>query len=90
MEKILVKKLTEEELESLNIDNWGTWTCEVSRFNWEYADKESCYLFEGEVTVETDEETVSFGAGDFVVFPKGLKCIWTVKKAVKKVYKFGD
>jgi len=90
MAKIIVKKISEEELKSLNIDNWGEWTCKVSRFNWEYSDKESCYLFEGEVTVETDEETVEFGAGDFIVFPKGLKCVWDIKKPVRKVYKFGD
>ncbi|MEI8389305.1 MAG: cupin domain-containing protein [bacterium] len=90
MSKILVKKLTEEELKSLNFDNWGIWTCEVSKFNWEYSDKESCYLYDGQVTVETDEETVSFGAGDFVVFPKGLKCVWNVKQPVRKSYKFGE
>jgi uncharacterized protein len=90
MTKIIVKKLSNEELKSLNLDSWGTWTCDVSRFDWKYSDKESCYIFEGEVTVETDEETVSFGAGDFVVFPKGLKCFWNVKKPVRKAYKFGE
>jgi uncharacterized protein len=39
MAKITVKKLSEEELKSLNLDSWGIWTCEVSRFNWEYTDK---------------------------------------------------
>jgi len=90
MANIIIKKLNDNELKSLNIDNWGKWSCEVSRFNWEYSEKESCYLFEGEVVVETDEETVKFGAGDFVVFPKGLKCVWDIKKSVRKVYKFGE
>lgn len=44
--------------------------------------KESCYFYEGEVVVETEEETVSFGAGNFVIFPKGLKCVWDIKKPV--------
>ena len=88
MLKIEVKKPGQKELNALGIDNWGTWGCEVSRFDWEYDDKETCYLFEGEVTVETEWETVNIGAGDLVVFPSGLKCTWDVKKPVRKVYKF--
>lgn len=89
MSTITVKKPTEDELNSLGIDNWGTWTCEVSKFDWEYANRETCYFYEGEVIVETDGEKVEMGAGDLVVFPKGLKCVWDVKKPVRKVYSFG-
>lgn len=39
MSIITVKKPIEEELNSLGIDNWETWTCEVSRFDWEYEDR---------------------------------------------------
>jgi len=35
------------------------------------------------------EVSVSFGPGDLVVFPVGLKCIWNVKGTVKKHYNFG-
>ena len=89
MSKIIVKQPTKEELESLGIDEWGTWTCEVLRFDWEYTDRETCYLFEGEVIVEADNEKVEIKAKDLVVFPKGLKCVWDVKKPIKKVYNFG-
>ena len=31
---------------------------------------------------------VKFGKGDFVQFPKGLKCRWQVTKSIKKHYQF--
>jgi uncharacterized cupin superfamily protein len=70
---------------------WPIWTCAASEFDWEYDEKETCLILEGEVTV-TDtagKESVTFGAGDLVVFPVGLKCVWKVNKAVRKHYNFG-
>ena len=87
--QISVKKPTQEELDTLGIKNWGSWECDASTFDWEYSDKETCYLYEGKVTVKTSEGEVSFGAGDLVVFPKGLKCTWKVAEPVRKAYKFG-
>ncbi len=89
MTTIQVKKPTKEELKTLGIDNWSPWDCEVSSFDWEYADKETCYIFEGKVLVETADGEVEVGKGDLVTFPKGLKCVWKVSKPVRKVYKFG-
>lgn len=70
---------------------WPEWSCGVSEFDWDYTQSETCLLLEGEVTV-TDrpagEDSVTFGAGDFVVFPVGLKCIWKVTQAVRKHYDF--
>lgn len=87
--KIEIRKPVDDELENSDILNWPVWQCEESVFDWTYNDKETCYLLEGEVSVKTDSETVSFAAGDIVVFPAGLSCVWEVKKAVKKHYKFG-
>lgn len=87
--KIEITQPSQEELEVLGIDSWGRWNKEVSRFNWEYSDKETCYIFEGDVTIETEWETVTFTAGDLVVFPAGLECVWDIKTPVKKAYKFG-
>ncbi len=39
--------------------------------------------------VKTDTETVHFCAGDIVVFPAALSCVWEVKKALRKHYQFG-
>ena len=88
MNKITVKNPSEEELISLQINNWASWHCEISRFNWEYSEEEVCYFLEGEVIVETETESVKIQSGNLVIFPKGLKCIWNVKIPVKKVYKF--
>ena len=87
--KIEVRKPLENELIDSDIVSWPIWECEVSTFDWTYSDKETCYLLEGEVTVKTDTETVHFCAGDIVVFPSGLSCVWEVKKAVRKHYQFG-
>jgi len=85
--KIEVRKPTEEEKKEM--ESCGIWEKEVSEFPWEYEDKETCLLIDGEVEVETDKGSVKFGAGDYVIFPKGLKCTWKIKKPVKKYYKFG-
>lgn len=87
--EIIVKKPTQEELDSLGIKSWATWECEKSTFDWMYSDKETAYLYEGKVNVKTSEGEISFQAGDLVVFPKGLSCTWTVEEPVRKVYKFG-
>jgi len=46
-------------------------------------------LIEGEVTVEYEGGSASFEAGDYVIFPKGMSCVWKVAKPVKKHYIFG-
>lgn len=87
--KIKFIQLSESKINEKGITNWPIWSCGVSEFDWEYTEQESCLLLEGEVEVTTDTETVKFGAGDFVVFPEGLKCRWKVTQPVKKHYKFG-
>ena len=89
MDTISITKKTDSELDTLGVRSWPIWTCEVSEFPWEYAEKETCLLLEGDVEVNTEEETVRFGTGDFVVFPKGLKCTWRVMEPVRKHYNFG-
>jgi uncharacterized cupin superfamily protein len=87
--EIKVQKLKEEELRKMGVFGWPVWTKEVSRFDWSYDSIEECYFLEGNVTVETkDGQSVSFGKGDFVTFPKGLSCTWIVKKPVRKHYNF--
>jgi len=87
--KIEISKVSENEISKKGVFSWPIWSCEISEFDWEYDDKESCYLLEGEVEVSTSLETVKFGFGDFVVFPRGLKCRWKVLKPVRKHYTFG-
>ena len=85
---IKINKLSNEEISDLGILGWPIWSCDISEFDWEYSDEESCLLLEGEVEVKSEFETVRFSAGDFVVFPKGLKCHWKVTRPVRKHYTF--
>ena len=86
--KIEIEKLPAEKVTELGIKAWPIWTCGISEFDWEYDAEESCLLLEGEVEVSGDFETVKFGVGDYVVFPRGLKCRWKVIKPVRKHYSF--
>lgn len=86
--KIEIKRLSDKEKKSLKIDSWPIWEKEVSRFDWFYDLTEYCQILEGEVIVETEDGNVKIKAGDFVTFPKGLKCVWDIKKDIRKHYQF--
>ena len=94
--KMKKKVPKQEELDNIKVESWGTWSKEKSEFDWSYGDTETCYVLEGEVEV-TDSETgekIAFKKGDLVQFEKGLKCVWNVKKPIRKYfsfdYKFGE
>jgi len=90
MGDVKIDKPSKETLEKMGVFSWPIWEKETSRFDWYYDNKETCYLLEGEVTVtKKDGASVTFGAGDLVIFPKGLSCVWDIKKPVKKHYNFG-
>ena len=86
--KIEISAISKNEISKKGVFSWPIWSCEISEFDWEYDQQESCLLLEGEVEVSTSLETVKFSAGDFVVFPKGLKCKWKVIMPVRKHYSF--
>lgn len=87
---ITVEKPSVDTLLELEVDTWPVWEKEASEFPWEYDQKETCYILEGDVTVTPEKgDPVSFGRGDMVVFDKGLKCRWKINKAVRKHYRFG-
>jgi uncharacterized cupin superfamily protein len=85
---IEVRKPTPQEAAKMKA--WPTWEKEPSEFPWHYSEKETCLILEGQVTVETSEQTVTFGPGDCVIFPEGLDCTWKVHKTVRKHYNFGE
>ena len=88
---IKIKKLDDNEISNRKIKSWPIWEKEVSEFDWHYDSTEECLLLEGKVVVETENgEKVEFGKGDFVTFPKGLSCKWSVKEPVRKHYNFTD
>ncbi len=83
-----IVKPTEEQKQLAQ--SWPTWSKEASAFPWEYDQQETCLIVEGDVTVINEEgEKFDFGAGDWVVFPQGMKCTWKIKKGVRKHYRFG-
>ena len=87
--EVKVERLSQEELKKRQVPSWPIWEKEVSRFNWEYDSIEECFFLAGKVILETEDgKTVNFGKGDFVTFPKGLSCVWDIKEAVKKHYRF--
>ena len=86
---VSIQKPTDDEIAKCK--SWPIWTCEPSRFDWDYTQTETCLILEGSVDVSDRPdggESVSFGPGDMVRFPVGLKCVWNVKEAVKKHYNF--
>ncbi|MEY1638223.1 cupin domain-containing protein [Tenuifilum osseticum] len=88
MSKVIIEKLTDEQINKMGIKNWPIWTKEISTFDWYYDTDEECLILDGEVDVKTDEGTYTVRTGDFVTFKKGLKCVWTVKKPIRKHYNF--
>ena len=86
--KIKVEKPSAEKIEEMKA--WPVWSAERSVFDWEYDTSETCYILEGEVEVKTEDgEVVEFGPGDLVSFPSGLKCVWDVRRPVRKHYRMG-
>ncbi len=84
---VIVRKPSDEETRTCQ--SWPIWKCEPSTFDWAYTEKETCLLIEGKVTVSDGRDSVSFGAGDMVIFPVDLECTWDVHEPVKKYYNFG-
>ena len=82
-----VKKPTVEEKQEA--ENWPIWEKEKSTFQWQYDTKETCLILKGKAVVNCPEGKVEFTAGDYVVFPQGLKCTWEIKDKITKHYKFG-
>lgn len=77
------------KLEVMGVYDWPIWEKEESTFPWTYDKQETCYLLEGQVEVTPDGgEPVTFGAGDLVTFPAGLKCTWKITEHVSKHYDF--
>ncbi|KAF6255591.1 hypothetical protein COO60DRAFT_1272426 [Scenedesmus sp. NREL 46B-D3] len=76
-------------VQEMGVSRWPTWGCEASTFPWSYAENETCYVLQGRVLVTPDGgEPVEVQAGDMATFPAGMSCMWDVKEAINKHYKF--
>lgn len=84
-----MKKRVPSSSEVDETSNWGEWEKEPSRFPWFYEKNETCYILEGEATVEDQNgNEITIQKGDWVHFPKGLSCEWEIRKHLRKKYKF--
>lgn len=88
MKEIIIKQLTANEFEQKEIMEWPIWEKEISKFPWTYDQDEECFIIEGEIIVYVNDKIYNIKASDFVFFPKGLSCVWEIKKEVKKYYNF--
>ena len=79
-----------EMLKTMGVFQWPIWEADISEFPWTYEMEETCYILEGRfvVTPKTGGDPVEVGPGDFVVFPKGLDCVWKILEPVRKHYSF--
>jgi uncharacterized protein len=86
---ITVRKPNENEIREF--ETWPVWEKEESEFDWEYSDKETCYILQGKAQVldENGAILVEFGKGDLVVFPPGLRCKWKILENMRKHYNLG-
>ena len=74
-------------LDALNISKWPTWQKEVSTFDWTFPEQEIAYILDGEcIITPIGGAAVSFGKGDLVTFPAGLKASWQVLEPLHKHY----
>lgn len=83
------KNPSKEKLDQLGVKGWSTWGCGVSKFPWTYSETETSYILQGKVVVIPSKgDAVTIEAGDLVVFPEGLSCVWDVKEPIQKHYNF--
>lgn len=88
MKKLIVEILSESEIGKRGIRKWPVWEKGISRFPHTYEGDEECLILDGEVIIETGEDKTTVKAGDFVTFKDGLKCVWDIKKPIRKHYNF--
>jgi uncharacterized protein len=87
MQITVENKPAQNRLDTLNVTKWPTWQKEISTFDWTFHEQEIAYILEGEcVITPKDGAPVSFGKGDLVTFPAGLKASWQVIKPLHKHY----
>lgn len=88
MERIIIKEMSLDAAKKLGIEEWARWECEPSTFDWQYSQQETAYVFEGDVLITAGDEQVHIKPNMLVSFPAGMKCVWNVRKTIRKAYIF--
>ncbi len=87
MQITVEKTPSQTKLNALNVSKWPTWQKEVSVFDWTFHEQEIAYILEGScIITPVGGLPVSFGKGDLVTFPAGLKASWQVLAPLHKHY----
>ena len=87
MQITVLKSPSQSKLDHLGVKKWPTWQKEVSTFDWTFHEQEIAYILEGEcIITPANSGPISFGKGDLVTFPAGMKASWQVKKPLHKHY----
>ncbi len=87
MQITVEKNPSQTKLNALNVSKWPTWQKEVSVFDWTFHEQEIAYILEGScIITPVGGLPVSFGKGDLVTFPAGLKASWQVLAPLHKHY----
>jgi uncharacterized cupin superfamily protein len=93
MKQVAVSQITVEKspsqnkLDAMGVSKWPTWKKEVSTFDWSFPEQEIAYILEGScIITPAGGLPVSFGKGDLVTFPAGLKASWQVSTPLHKHY----
>ena len=85
--KIEIRQPTSEEIQAAQ--SWPTWSKEISEFEWNYTERETCLILEGRALIRDDAgEATEIKAGDWVIFESGWKCTWGVLAPIRKKYNF--
>ncbi len=84
---IAISKPTPDQIKQA--ESWPEWSKEPSEFPYHYDQTETCHILSGRASVTAaDGQTFSFGAGDWVIFPKGLEATWKITETIRKKYHF--
>lgn len=87
-EILFERKPSPAKLEVLGVEGWPVWRKEVSTFPWQYDGNETCYVLRGRFTVTPEGGAPqTFGRGDLITFPAGLRCTWDILEPVEKHYR---
>ena len=87
MQITVEKNPAQSILAGLKVNSWPTWQKEVSVFDWTFHEQEVAFILEGScIITPANGLAVSFGKGDLVTFPAGLKASWQVLEPLHKHY----
>ncbi len=87
MSSLIVKHLSDAEVNRLKISSWEVWEHDAIKADWKVEEQETFYVLEGEVNITVGEKTFCVKKNMLASLPKDLECVWEIPKYIKKMYK---